>query len=163
MLSREFPSTHPRHGEKTGFATLLQNTLCFVSNDERRNCEDCCSCPDWLKYHTIRANAALWKKRAVEINAGRAKLSVRQWSGKPYEKGTFQIEIARLPKLHVQDITLGIRDEKPFASVEGQEVDVDTLAKHDGLSTADFVDWFKLDHRKDDYHGGVLHFTDLRY
>lgn len=62
-ISKKFPGYHPRKGDPTYFSSGIVS---------RR------------KKHTIRGNYALWKKRFDEIAAGRAKLSLREWIGKPY-------------------------------------------------------------------------------
>lgn len=158
MLSRVFPKTHPRTGEPTDFKPKKEKGI---------------------KKHTIRGNAALWEHRADEINAGRAELSVRQWSGKPYEPGSHQIEIARLTRLGTQRVTLPYfyssklkafipvcvkvwRDDGSCKVCYNSEV-----AVNDGLSLKDFLAWFKRKGRKnkpvEDFNGVILHFTDMRY
>ena len=74
MLSKSFPAQHPRKGEPTGFREAFRKT----------------------KLHTLRANYALWAKRFEEIAAGKACLSVRQWTGAPYRSK--QKELARLTR-----------------------------------------------------------------
>ena len=62
-VSEKFPATHPRRGELTGFPEAIKQGV---------------------KIHTIRANYPLWEKRIKEVEEGRARLSVRIWTGKPY-------------------------------------------------------------------------------
>ena len=84
MLSKAFPSTHPRKGEPTRFFDK------FLAGQAL-------SREGWLvdpKLHTIRANFPLWAKRIAEIQRGEAVLSVRQWLGAPYRSK--QITIATL-------------------------------------------------------------------
>lgn len=158
MLSREFPSTHPKHGEPTDFKTKREVGI---------------------KKHTIRQNAMLWELRADEINAGRAVLSIRQWSGKPYEKGSHQIEVARLSRVGVQHVsfeyewhpvlqvylpasTLEVYNE----DFETKEIATATVATNDGLSLVDFRHWFacrSVSYPPARFHGIILHFTDMRY
>lgn len=154
MLSAVFPKGHPSEGEPTGFKDKLLKE----------------------KIHTFRGNADLWEKRAKKINAGEAELSIRQWSGKPYEKGSHQIEIARITKLGTQRATLSYRRYSkdgvslPYlAEVEGgryhdKVIEMDKLAANDGLSLDNFRHWFACRERKaKDFHGVLLHFTDFRY
>ena len=82
-LSQVFPVTHIRKGEPTGFKDKF---LAAIGKAEG----------DWLKLHTIRANYALWLERFDEIEAGKACLCIRQWTGKPY--CSKQVEIAVLTK-----------------------------------------------------------------
>lgn len=149
MLSREFPKTHPRAGEPTDFKTYKGKGT---------------------KKHTIRGNAELWEHRAEEINAGRAILSVRQWSGKPYEPGSHQIEIARHTRLGTQrvKISFSVPFDK-FISVYQDDGDIHhplffEVAQNDGLSPDDFIDWFNTTKKKKlVFKGIILHFTDMRY
>ena len=136
MLSREFPKTHPRAGESTDFKTKKE---------------------EGVKKHTIRGNAELWEHRAEEINAGRAVLSVRQWSGKPYEPvGTQRVTLDfRAP----WDKFIGVRQP----SGDSHYPTFLDVAQNDGLSADDFVDWFMKTRKKNVMNGVILHFTDLRY
>lgn len=83
-LSQVFPTWHKRAGEPTKFrAAFLSGQTC--SKCKKRNHAMCTSeCFSGLKIHTIRANYPLWLKRITEVQQGKAVLSVRQWSGKPY-------------------------------------------------------------------------------
>ena len=150
MLSREFPQTHPKAGKPTDFKTKKE---------------------DGVKKHTIRGNIELWEHRAEEINSGRAVLSVRQWSGKPYEPGSHQNEIFRLTELGTQRIILKGKDEPykwPWVTIirddgSSHGEHIATIAHNDGLDVKDFYHWFNLDKCKEPFHGIILHFTALRY
>ena len=149
MLSREFPKSHPRAGEPTDFKTYKEKGT---------------------KKHTIRGNAELWEHRVEEINAGRAILSVRQWSGKPYEPGSHQIEIARHTRLGTQRVKISFSAPfDKFISVYQDDGDIHhplffEVAQNDGLSPDDFIDWFNPTKKKKlVFKGIILHFTDMRY
>lgn len=62
ILSEYFPKDHPKAGEPTGFV----GDLMFTGK----------------KIHTIRSNYELWAKRIDEVRAGKARLSIRIWTGK---------------------------------------------------------------------------------
>lgn len=148
MLSREFPKTHPRAGEPTDFKTKKE---------------------EGVKKHTIRGNAELWEHRAEEINAGRAVLSVRQWSGKPYEPGSHQTEIARHTRLGTQRVKISFSVPwNKCISVKQDNGDIHhplfcEVARNDGLSPDAFIDWFNPTKKKLVFKGVILHFTDMRY
>lgn len=156
MLSRVFPKTHSRAGEPTDFKRKKE---------------------EGIKIHTIRGNVELWEHRAEEINAGRAELSIRQWSGKPYEQGSHQIEIARHTYLGTQRISFpcerfAIKGKLyplwgEITDDEGCYVilDLEKIAEHDGLSVEDFKEWFAVRSRdtKVTKDCVILHFTDKRY
>ena len=139
-VSKTFPKTHKRAGENTGF--VWQISKLFTNEN--------------TKIHTIRANYDLWEKRAKEINEGKAILSIRYWSHKPYYSK--QVEICRLIKIGVQKL------EDPtnfvFAPIDGKTINWDEVAKNDGLSFNDFCEWFKV--RKNSPMA-IIHFTDYRY
>lgn len=155
-LSQLFPVTHKRAGEQTGFKEKF-----FHGIDKER---------DDGKIHTIRANYELWEKRFKEIAEGRACLSVRQWSGKPY--CSKQVELTRLTredgiglqkleivkeKLNSRPILLGYVNG---VLQEGSRF-FPLLAANDGLSIEDWNEWFK------DYNLSkplaIIHFTNFRY
>ena len=109
--------------------------------------------------HDIRGNYELWAKRFKKINKGEAILSVRIWSGKPYQSK--QQEIFKYDKTH----GIGLQKlEQPnnfvFAPIDGKKVNWDLVAKNDGLSFEDFCDWFKV---RSDKPMAIIHFTDFRY
>lgn len=136
IISKHFPKTHPRAVEPTNFDKAIKY---------------------YEKIHTIRGNYELWEKRIQEVQKGKAVLSIRQWTGKPYRSK--QIEIERLG----QRDDVGIQKLKwfwrsinfPFPS------DVETLAHNDGLTLEDFKAWFKgYDLSKP---MALIHFTGFRY
>jgi hypothetical protein len=153
MVSRVFPKGHPREGSETRF---YEKILSGCGSDIPW--ED-----DGLpKITTIRSNYDLWAKRAEQINAGKAVLSLRQWSGLPYRSK--QIEFMQLEKVGIEKVSIvnsqwnGQRIVT--VAVESSMRNIDLVAKNDGLSVDDFCKWFKF---KDDFEGCVLHFTDFRY
>jgi hypothetical protein len=138
-ISEKFPKTHPKSGEPTNFPLKIKH---------------------YDKIHTIRRNYDLWSKRFEKINAGEAVLSVRVWEGKPYkskQREIFRYDYRR--NIGIEKVTF--RDYLYDINVNGSSVDVDDLAKNDGLSYADFEHWFKgYDFSKP---MAVIHFTDFRY
>lgn len=139
-VSKQFPKTHKKAGLDTGFVSAIKNLFS----------------PESTKIHTIRHNYDLWTKRAKEINDGKAILSIRYWSGKPYNSN--QVEICRLEKIGIEKL------ENPtvflFAPIEGRSVNWEDVAKNDGLSFDDFCDWFKI---RTSSPMAIIHFTDFRY
>lgn len=170
MLSEEFPAYHPKAGSPTGFHEAFlrgqRRELCKISHG-------CLGCGEYcgpVKKHTLRANAARWEHRASRVNAGEAEVSVRQWSGRPYEKGSHQIEIGRLTKLGTQRVSCFPVDRSPIALVADKNrpcvmrpVKIGRIAFGDALSEQDFVDWFRLRGSDCIFEGVILHFTDFRY
>lgn len=150
-LSRKFPVSHKRAGEQTNFAHLLGNAQ-FVKDDALTYCKH--------KKHTIRANFPLWEKRIAQIQSGEAFLSVRQWTGKPYQSK--QVEIARLTAedgVGIQELRL--TDLSRPTTINGKRVELPDLAKNDGLSFNDWFHWFRgYDLSKP---LAVIHFTKFRY
>ena len=150
-LSRKFPVSHKRAGEQTNFAHLLGNAL-FVKEDALSVCKH--------KKHTIRANFPLWENRIAQIQNGEAVLSVRQWTGKPYQSK--QVEIARLTAedgVGIQELKL--TDLSKPTTINGQRIELPLLAKNDGLGFNDWFYWFeKYDLSKP---LAIIHFTKFRY
>lgn len=142
-VSRNFPVTHRRKGEPTNFVTSIF---------------------DLTKLHTIRTNYELWAKRVKEVQAGDAIISLRYWSGRPYNSD--QVELIRFTHafgIGVQKIVSWDSGLVFFESDKGAPVPIDikTLAANDGLSLEDFEEWFK----KADFEKpmAIIHFTQSRY
>lgn len=171
-VSRVFPCTHKRKGERTNFVCKILHTINFNESgvDLYRICSNECetSCFRRLidpKLHTIRANYELWAKRIEQVQKGEAILSIRYWSGKPYNSK--QVEICQLDK----DSGIGVQKiyfQRAFFKsnwIVGQSEFPDQLlsvvAKNDGLSLEDFKEWFKgYDLSKP---MAIIHFTKFRY
>ena len=135
-VSKVFPSYHPRKGQDTHFLEKL--------------------CTEEKK-HTIRANYERWKKRIEDVNNGTARLSVRQWSGKPYNSK--QEEIFEFLGDSVGIQRLGC-DEGWYLSGYETGIPIEELAFNDGLTLEDFIDWFK---KYPSEPMAIIHFTDFRY
>lgn len=139
ILSEKFPTTHPRKGQETEFGRSFLNGK---------------------KIHTIRGNFSLWEKRIAQIQKGEAVLSVRQWTGKPYQSK--QVEIARLTAedgVGIQELKL--TDLSRPTTINWQRIELPLLAKNDGLGFNDWFYWFeKYDLSKP---LAIIHFTKFRY
>lgn len=150
-LSSHFLANHKRAGEETHFKEKFLLGQGLTDYDT----------PSMAKIHTIRANYPLWEKRIKEVQEGRAALSIRQWTGKPYRSK--QVEIARLTadngvgvqKLEFYNNTLGLCH---IGIVYQRKYE---LAHNDGLSFEDWEEWFKgYDLSKP---MAIIHFTKFRY
>ncbi len=144
-FSKVFPASHPKAGQPTGFEQKLNAGT---------------------KIHTIRADRkGTWKKAETDINAGRKYLSIREWTGRPYNSE--QREYGQKERIGLQRITMTYcsEDELPKAWVDGKQVPVESIAKNDGLAIEDFVEWFfgtKL-YSGNIFEGTIIHLTDFRY
>ena len=150
-LSRHFLANHKRAGEETHFKEKFLLGQGLTDYDT----------PSMAKIHTVRANYPLWEKRIKEVQDGRAALSIRQWTGKPYRSK--QVEIAMLTaengvgvqKLEFYNNTLGLCH---IGIVYQRKYE---LAHNDGLSFEDWEEWFKgYDLSK---QLAIIHFTKFRY
>lgn len=155
-VSRNFPKTHKRAGDRTFFPEMILTAL--MGYEKGHGLKE--------KLHTIRANYELWKKREKEIIEGKAILSIRHWSEKPYRSK--QVEICKLDKIGVQQITVKDVDNDGLicsfsfdASTNICHAGVNTIARNDGLSPNDFKEWFKNYDLSEPM--AIIHFTDFRY
>ena len=152
-LSRYFPVKHSKAGEPTKFRDAFNAGQVFNRGSECLYVRP--------KLHTIRANYPLWEKRIKEVQEGNAVLSVRQWTGKPYRSK--QVEIARLTaKDGVGVQMLEFTDSRlRFPYIDDNWENMTTLAKNDGLSLEDWVEWFRgYDLSKP---LAIIHFTKFRF
>ena len=138
-LSMYFPVKHSKAGEPTHFREKL-----YAKE----------------KLHTIRANYPLWEKRIKEVREGKAFLSVRMWSGKPYRSK--QVEIAQL----TADGGIGIQrmeftNDLAECVINGNHHSYVSVAENDGLRPADWLDWFSCYDLSKPL--AIIHFTKFRY
>ena len=143
-VSRNFPQTHKRAGEPTRFIESIE---------------------DISKIHTIRGNYDLWVKRIEQVQKGEAIISLRYWSGKPYNSK--QVEFKQLTKedgvgvqkyYYPKPIPVG---QSNIAKVIADSLIIDVVSKRDGLSKADFIEWFKKCDTEEPM--AIIHFTKFRY
>lgn len=168
-LAKTFPAGHPNAGHPTYFREKVEAALNgheHASVKADRN--------GWMsvvhsaKIHTIRTDVTLWAKRMKDVEAGEACLSIREWSGRPYNSK--QVEIARLKKgdcvgLQVLRTKSRMYDGELYASLIAHgsvdyTVEASTIAMNDGLSLDDWLAWFKG--CKEDSLA-IIHFTPFRY
>jgi hypothetical protein len=145
-VSEFFPKTHNKSGLPTGFINAIGNKT---------------------KIHTIRGNYPLWKKRIEEIQKGNAVLSIRYWTGKPYNSK--QKEVYVLDKdsgigcveVRFDGIMSPWMYSEKITNGEPWDFSTKTLAANDGLSLDDFKEWFKGYDLNEPM--AIIHFTDFRY
>ncbi len=168
MLSAAFPKTHSNRIYPTYFKErFLLGQGCpdcsvpqDLSGENISNCNSCVRACSFPKLHTIRANYPLWEKRIKEVQGGRAVLSIRQWTGKPYRSR--QIEIAWLTAANGVGIQkLELTNDFTECIVGDHRYSYVSVAKNDGLHPADWLDWFSCYDLSKPM--AVIHFTKFRY
>ena len=156
-VSIVFPATHKRKGEETQFPEKI---LAYLNPSE-----DVLFGWSNFKIHTIRSNYELWKTRIEQVQKGEAILSIRYWSGKPYNSK--QVEICQLDKdsgIGVQKLAWTIdnsADNRPILFDSCKIIDLNELSRNDGLSLVDFKEWFKGYNFTQKM--AIIHFTKFRY
>lgn len=135
-FSTSFPSYHPKKGEPTLF---VEKILFGLIKDNYPGCGTELLKSEHVdiinfynlepKHHTIRAGS--------RFKAGDYLLP-RIWTGKPYRSKQFQFA----PALEVKSVWDFYLDEHKW-KLYG-DADIETIAKNDGLSIVDFLDWFRL-------------------
>lgn len=149
-LSRHFLANHKRAGEETHFKEKFLLGQGLTDYDT----------PSMAKIHTIRANYPLWEKRIKEVQEGRAVLSIRQWTGKPYRSK--QVEIARLTDRNGVGVQkLELTNDFTECIVGDHRYSYVSVAKNDGLHPADWLDWFSCYDLSKPM--AIIHFTKFRY
>lgn len=103
---------------------------------------------DGSKPHTIRPV----RKGERQIQVGDT-LSLRHWSGKPYEEGTNHVVIREVVCMKVSDILIEqdvFQVGDTVVYIDGKHLDDNQrseLAKHDGFSSfAEMLKWFEKTH-----------------
>jgi hypothetical protein len=161
MISKAFMSDHPLKGHPTYFKHKI-----LLPRESQHTIDSVKEFYDWSpKIHTIRTNYAYWARIAGEVNAGRGILSLRQWSGSPYNRkhdGSKPVEFLQLTKMGIQEFKL--TKELGMIHIDGRVMSIEDhgkIAMNDGLSQQEFYDWFKFGRKETE--GCVIHFTDFRY
>ena len=163
IISEFFPATHHKAGQPTYFADKIEAAGVPLMDGYMRGITP----EPKYKYHTIRANYDLWKKRFDEILAGNACLSIREWKGRPYRSG--QRELTRLTRedgIGIQCLTFEDHfwksDTLRHPAVDGMPIDDYTqISANDGLNAGDWMEWF-LDYNLDSQMA-IIQFTKFRY
>ena len=140
-VSEKFPATHKRAGEETNFVGLIGMQK---------------------KIHTIRGNYDLWKKRFEKIEFGEAVLSVRVWTGKPYNSLQEEIHcLGSIDEIGIQKVEFD--DWLYTCLIDGKRVSFSSerIAENDGLTQSDFEEWFKNSLTPEPK--AIIHFTKFRY
>lgn len=160
-LSRTFPRSHKRAGQPTDFRNAFCSAImCAKCKETRRGmCMGECI-TGYRKIHVILPLYPLWKAWFEEIEAGRACLSVRMWTGE--EERSKEVELARLTAddgIGIQELKL--TDLSRPTAINGRRIELPALAQNDGLCFDDWFHWF----RKTDFAHplAIIHFTRFRY
>lgn len=145
-LCKTFPATHKRAGEFTDFEGKIERGE---------------------KIHTIRHDSkGIWEKRFAKIKAGLMYLAMKEWTGRPYnsvQRSLFQRY--REDGIGLQKVTMTYDTDSiyPQIWIDGKLVSIQEVAKNDGLSVTDFVEWFFGNGKENVFEGKVIHFTKYRY
>lgn len=136
-VSKHFPLTHSMSGKPTNFIDKINLNQ---------------------KIHTIRLNYDLWEKRVNQINEGTAILSLRHWTGRPYNSKQKEFAVLHdrqvgIQKIKFIDLGSCLIDDRRF-------VDPNEIADNDGLSIKDFIEWF---HPFPTKPAAIIHFSNIRY
>ena len=159
MVAKKFANGHPKAGDKTHFEEMIMSGK---------------------KIHTIRHNYDFWNDRVRQINEGFAQLSLREWTGKPYNskqrviKNLTKSDGVGIQKLNIIDhgnfwfVKISDQDDTTVIhnkcrSYNGESYDtrlLSIIAKNDGLTKKEFMAWFK---DVDSNPKALIHFTPFRY
>lgn len=145
-VSEFFPKTHNKASLPTGFINAISKK--------------------WKK-HTIRGNYVLWLKRFKKINEGKAVLSVRYWSGKPYRSQQIESFVFdKTDNIGLEKIEFDTdKDDVPCLKYplinNNFQPSIYSVSENDGLSLQDFKEWFKNYDLNEPM--AIIHFTSFRY
>lgn len=155
-FSRTYPSYHPRAGEPTYFVEKIYASLADtipgfkIPNDANEYW-------DWHEYYNCKSPKHHTIRSGHRFKVG-DKFSPRVWSGKPYRSKMIQfapdIEVKKIWEFEL--IKFGAYDDV-LMTIDGhtpkQKIVYDVI-KNDGLTHADFSNWFCLS--KDFLKTGIL-------
>ena len=144
MLSRVFPTTHPKALQETDFKPKVMAALNGMPCYRK-------------KLHTIRANYELWKKRFEEVERGYAVINLRQWIGSPYRSKT----LTSKDGIGIQKLTFYTSRIVYPTIDDNYQPTILEISSNDGLSKDDWIDWFRGYDLSQPM--AIIHFTDFRY
>ena len=159
-FSRYFPAYHPRKGEPTYFVEQIYNG--FYSKNNLMDYPNGLDVNDFvkgIKHHTIRAGNR-WKVGD--------KFSPRVWSGKPYNskqiiiapdieiKKVWNFEIQIDPFLPMEDCAYVLKINDKYENEETTFSTIKELAKNDGLTPEDFINWFIHSPKVEVFSGQII-------
>lgn len=168
-FSRTFPSYHPKAGQPTHFVEAMMNSLYpFLPAPK----EAVKLYEGYLKLHGPYAHSYLGETivgtKHHTIRAGHRwkvgdKFSPRVWSGKPYNSKQItiapDIQIKKLWDFDIEGSDCFIDGRRDYV---GNGWDLNEVAKNDGLSLPDMLDWFQFS--KKDFHGQIIcHNENIEY
>lgn len=172
ILSKTFPEGHSNKGQNTYFKEQILNALldnagvsaCDCCPSAKRNCSTCGHKASNFrkKIHTIRDNYELWEKRIKEVQADKAIISIRQWSGRPYWSTQEIIcDLGAKDGVGIQEFNLLpfdlLIDKKAMNSKRNMQM----LAENDGLDYVNFHRMFICGQASPTK--AIIHFTKFRY
>lgn len=148
LLSKKFQLGHSKAGKPTHFEERLK---------------------DGVKIHTIRTNYDWWKNSIDKMKSGNFRLSIRQWSERPYQSKQTEVASIDSPEVGVQRIRItydALTRTMDAIVDETHSADVRDIARNDGFDDlSDFQEWIFGKDPKDGetFNGIVIHFTPFRY
>jgi hypothetical protein len=173
-FSRHFPTGHPKAGQPTYFIEQILNVTLprgenGIINRDNINPAILPLINDFIlldgatrKHHTIRAGSRFKPGDMA---------SLRVWSDKPYRSK--QIEFAQVEVKKVWDVEIIQNEEDWVFKINGKQLGwgipdfnidqfIEELAKNDGLTTADFLNWFSMHPKKEQqtFTGQIICWSD---
>ncbi len=156
LISKTFPVYHSNAGNLTRFSEKIATGQKPFD-----------AAYDNVKLHTIRSNYLLWKKKIEEVISGKAILSIREWSEKPYaSKQTILFELDQSHGVGIEKLEF-YEDKDNVPAIKYPiinnyaEPNLYEIAHNDGLSTISFKEWFKNYDLSEPM--AIIHFTPFRY
>lgn len=160
-IAKTFMKGHPAQGSPTWFAERIYEALVENPKEFYSDKAKALNIQFAPKIHTIRSNYDAWKKKIDEVNAGTAKLVLKQWSGAPYRSN--QVELISIAKKEdAPDAGISCQLVECIAGswfVDHKRVAMKRLAENDGLHPSDFQAWFPPNFE----NYALIHFTKFKY
>lgn len=163
-FSRTYPSYHPKAGQPTYFVEKIWKSLTPINSPivpywmthtkdlPNTNVEKSTPWDYDPKHHTIRAGNR-WKPGD--------KFSPRVWSGQPYNSKQIifapDIEVKKVWDFDIIGSDFYLSGRHEYGESGGFEIS--QVAKNDGLSTTDFLEWFMLSpefEKKKEFKGQII-------
>jgi hypothetical protein len=133
-----YPTWHSRYGEDTHFASKIKGVLLPV------------------KIHALKSGVTFWESACRKLATGNYSLRIVYLEDRP--QGKVYCPITKGKTLHTQRARYDQSGRQLL--VEGKPVPVETVARNEGLTCSDFMEFLE---KYDKMEFVIVHFTDFRY
>ena len=155
-VGRKFLGNHAQKGRETYFVEKILNNISPTNNIDWDSLDKNDTQISLLVCNLVSDNMEGFLQKGHTMRKGKRwktgdLASLRFWSGLPYRSP--QVKISKDIPLNVFDIEMCLKPYESVLKINGKTIEpkyfnstIEVIAKNDGLSYQDFLDWFGINH-----------------